>query len=497
MNKNNRWILGILGLFFVLSSLIISSREYRQFSNRAAVFPQGSAIAGIPVGGLDNTAAETRLNEFYRLPLILIIDNKQVNVERSALGFSYDPHALVNEAASLIGEKSFWEFLTGKGSYFAPVEVPLLATVDESVIFDYLLNEIEPRYAYPGNPPAPISGTTNFLPGEPGRELQVSQAVEEIKTALLFGKAEPVTLRFVENKNNQPDYETLEIFLRRNIVWSGFKGLTEIYLQDLATDEVLHFAVRNDEPVQPDVAFTAASTIKIPVMISVLRRIEEPTPEAVKTLFEQMIVYSENPPADKLMSTYLDEIRGPLIVSEDLADMGMKNTFLGGYFYLGAPLLKLFETPANTRTDIFLDPDLYNQTVPSEAGQLMAALYHCAQSGKSLLNSTFPEEISQTECQLMVDTLSANQIGLLIEAGLPAATTVAHKHGWVQELDGQLRSISDVAIIFSPGGDFALTIFLFDSTRLDFDQGNRLVARLSQTVYNFFNFEHQTSWWID
>jgi beta-lactamase class A len=97
----------------------------------------------------------------------------------------------------------------------------------------------------------------------------------------------------------------------------------------------------------------------------------------------------------------------------------------------------------------------------------------------------------------MIDILMANKIGLLIEAGLPPEAAAAHKHGWVQELDGLLHSMSDVAIVFTPGGDYVLTVFIHDPERLDFDQGNRLIARLSQTVYNFFNLENQAYWWFD
>jgi hypothetical protein len=97
----------------------------------------------------------------------------------------------------------------------------------------------------------------------------------------------------------------------------------------------------------------------------------------------------------------------------------------------------------------------------------------------------------------MVDIMSANRIGLLIEAGLPPEATAAHKHGWVQELDGLLHSMSDVAIVFTPGGDYVLTIFIYDPDRLDFDEGNRLIARLSQTVYNFYNVDQQAHWWFD
>jgi beta-lactamase class A len=93
--------------------------------------------------------------------------------------------------------------------------------------------------------------------------------------------------------------------------------------------------------------------------------------------------------------------------------------------------------------------------------------------------------------------LAANRIGLLIEAGVSHQATVAHKHGWATDLDGQLRFMSDVGIVFTAGGDYVLNVFIHDRIRLDFDEGNRVIARLSQTVYNFFNIDDQVYWWFE
>jgi len=180
-----------------------------------------------------------------------------------------------------------------------------------------------------------------------------------------------------------------------------------------------------------------------------------------------------------------------------MAALGLENTFLAGYFYLGAPLLQLFDTPANTRQDVFLSPDRYNQTAPPDVGRLLAAIYDCAENASGLLIETFPGEITQAKCQLMIEVLLENWIGLLMEAGLPYGASAAHKHGWAPDLDGQLRFMSDVGIVFTEGGDYVLNVFLHEPVRLDFDQGNRVIARLSQTVYNFFNLEDQAYWWFD
>ena len=490
------WILGGVGILFILGSLTITLIEYNRFKDSPIVFPSGSVLAGVPVDGLSEDEAADRVLQVFSLPITLTIDDTSFEATPDQLGFSFDAATLVLHGFDQISNTRFWDYLWGKIQR-QPVSIPLTAEINEEKTISYLAQEVAPRYVQSGSPLTPISGTTNFSPPVPGEELEIDSAVEDIQAALLSPINRQVMLKVEFSENNQANLSVLEALLIHNIKESGFKHLVEFYLEAMETGERLHFATQNSELVEPDVAFTAASTIKIPIMISALRHTSDPTPENVVELMEEMIMFSENPPADTLMSTYLDELRGPLIVSEDLDSLGLENTFLAGYFYLGAPVLQLFETPANTRTDIYLDPDIYNQTVPAEAGQLLTAIYQCADNGSGLLMQAFPGEITQDECQLMLDILGMNKIGLLIEAGLPPEASIAHKHGWVQELDGLLHSMSDVAIVSTPGEDYVLTMFIYDPTQLNFDQGNRLFARLSQTVYNFFNLTNQAYWWID
>lgn len=491
------WILGLLGMFFILSSLAITFVEYNRFNAQPVFFPPGSVIAGVPVGGLDETAAADRLSEYYSLPLALHLNDTIIHVSPKDLGFNLDSSSLVDQAVNQINRGSYWAYLWGHAAVINPVDISLTASVNVAQIRAYLNTEIFPRYIQQGVPLTPIPWTTNFIMGETGRQVDLEQAIADINAALMSPSTHHVTLQFTDEMNASPDWNMLEAFLRHNINWTGFDGLVEVYLESMDTGETLNFAVWGNNEVEPHIAFPAASTNKIPIMISTLRRTSEPTSEAVVTLFEQMIAFSKNPPADTLMSTYIDEVRGPLMVSADMSVLGMENTFLAGYFYPGAPLLQRFTTPANTRTDIFLTPDEYNQTTSAEAGQLLSAVYSCALDGSGLLIETFPGEITQTECQLMVDTLAANKIGALIEAGLPPGPIAAHKHGWASSMDGVVRFNSDVGIIFTPGGDYVLSIFVHDPDWLDFNDGNRVIARISQTVYNFFNIENQAHWWFD
>ena len=104
------------------------------------------------------------------------------------------------------------------------------------------------------------------------------------------------------------------------------------------------------------------------------------------------------------------------------------------------------------------------------------------------LAAVFPGEITQSECQQMVSLLAANRIGVLIEAGVPSDAQVAHKHGWAVDVtDGVIHTMADAALVYSPGGDYVLVVFLYDPVQVVFDPVNLMVAQLSQAIYNYFN----------
>ncbi len=325
----------------------------------------------------------------------------------------------------------------------------------------------------------------------------MDQSVTDITAALLDPDIHQVALSVTNAATGSLDWSALEAFLKHNIEWTGFDGLVEVYVQSMENGQTLHFATWDGVDVTPNIAFTGASTIKVPIIISLFRNLDEPTPDIVIGLMEEMIVNSENAAADTLMQYYLDEDRGPLIVTEDMEALGLESTFLAGYFYYDAPLLRWIDTPANTRTDIDLDPDLYNQITVGEIGTLMTGIYQCAADGSGLLTETFPGEITQSECQTMVSILSELKPLQFIDTTLPPEATVADKYGYVIELDGLLHSITDAAIIYTPDADFVIVLSVYQSEWLYEVEGARVIGRLAQTVYNFFNPNNQAHWWLD
>ena len=133
--------------------------------------------------------------------------------------------------------------------------------------------------------------------------------------------------------------------------------------------------------------------------------------------------------------------------------------------------------------DINTRPDIYNQTTASEIGMLLGDIYACA-SGGGTLRAVFPEEIQPAECRKMLDLLAQNKIGVLLEAGVPEGTRVAHKHGWTES---PLTWLSDVGVIYTPGGDYAVAAFMWNDSEMVWEPTSRLMADLSRAIYNYFN----------
>lgn len=484
-----RWVSQVLIVLAVLLSVV----ELVWYSRLRSNFPPGMMVAGVPVGGLNQQQAAERLIQAYGIPVELRYGSSVIQVRPSLVGFELDLEGMLTAAdLQRITQpfwSAFWDYLWNRLPQ--PGEVPLRAAISEERLRAYLQNEVAARYDQPPEIAMPMPGTTEFQSGQPGTVLDIDRAVILVEDALRSPGSRVVNVTFNQVRPTRPTLQNLQIMLQQVIDVSGFDGLSEIYLLDLQSGQELHFAYQRGENVPPDIAFTAASTMKIPIMFSVYRRLSEPTPPSVVTQIELMIERSENTPADRLLQQVMDRNLGPLQLTEDLQALGMQNTFLAGYFYPGAPLLRRFETPANKRTDITTNPDAYNQTTPTEMGMLLEDLYLCAKTGGGSLAAVFPGEISQDECRQMVSFLSRNRIGVLIQSGLPEGTQVANKHGWITEYDGLLHALGDAGIVYTPGGDFVLSIFMYQPTQLVFDPANQLVANLSRAIYNYFNLQTQ------
>jgi beta-lactamase class A len=410
-----------------------------------------------------------------------------IQVKPSQLGFELNVESMIAAAdqqrVRLPFWSSFWDYLWNR----TPVahDTPLSSKVDENRVRLYLMDEIASRYDEVPESSQPIPGSINFQLGKPGVVLNIDKSIVVVEQALQSPSNRSAVLVIGEVKPPRPSLENLGILIKQILDKSNFDGLTEVYVLDLKNRNEISFAYELGVDYDPGIAFTAASTIKIPIMVSTFMRLSEPTPQSAADLIAQMIEQSENPPADLLMESYLDPF-APINVTQAMQKIGLKNTFLGAY--MTKPIfLQRYQTPANQRTDYNTDSDAFNQTTTLDMGMLLDDIYQCAQTGGGTFAAVFPGEISQSECQLMITYLIKNEIAVLLKAGLPEDTQIAHKHGWVTESDGLIHSIIDAGIIYSPGGNYVAVVAMYQPTQLIFDIANNLTAQISTAIYNFFN----------
>jgi beta-lactamase class A len=470
---------------------VVTTLQLVRFSRIWINFPKNLSIAGIPVGQLTRQQAIERLLTIYSQPVELNYNEASIQLDPAVVGFVLDTDFILAAAEQERTRISFWEaywnYLWDRP--IQPVDIPLRATYSEDRLRTYLQTEIASRYDQLPTPAIPIVGTTNFSAGTPGSELDIDRSIPLIEAALFSTNQRSVVLPIKQTSPSHPSYQNLEVLLRQIIDLSGFDGLIGLYVQDLQAGQDISFILDHgtDVATPPDVAFTASSTIKIPIMVSVFRRIGENLDAETVQNLENMIAKSINSASDWLMQNKIDRDKGPILVTEDMQTLGLDNTFLGGYFYAGAPQLEVYTTPANQRTDVSTEPDPYSQTTPSEIGQLLYDIYQCSYLNGGSLIAAFPGEITQTECQSMINYLIQDRIALLIQAGVPDGTNVAHKHGWVTDIYGIIHDMSDAAIVFSPGGDFVFTVYMYHPVQIVFDPANDLVKDLSRAIYNYYN----------
>jgi beta-lactamase class A len=485
-----------LSIFCLLLALYLTLGQMRQYNSSQAVYPAGSKIAGIPVGGLDAQAGGLRVAQTYSLtPLELRVHGATFHINPVEAGLELDLQGMLNAAGQAQAQRSywsgFWDYLMNRPP--APSTANLFCSVSNERLHAYLQEKIAPLFDQPATQASPVPGDVLFKPGQAGSRMDLTGAEEKISAALctpaprvvdVEGTLTPLPALPPTVDGLRPALETLTQVM-------NFDGIIEVYYQDLRTGQEINFAFNQGHEISAGIAFTGASTIKIPVMISAYKRMDGPLPDELRRRMELMIDLSDNSSTDEVMKQALDPNIAPVQVTQDMQALGLENTFLAGFFYPGAPLLDRYQTVANQRTDLSTDPDIYNQTTAADMGRLLAAIQRCAADGSGLLTQTYKEQITQAECQEMTGLLAKNRKGVLIEAGLPEGTQIAHKYGWVTDSnDGLLHTASDAAIVYTPGGDFILTAYLYHPIQLPWDDAQRLVARLATAIYNFYNAWH-------
>lgn len=277
-----------------------------------------------------------------------------------------------------------------------------------------------------------------------------------------------------------PEFTALGNQLWGMMLEAGFDPATSrlgaLFLMDVQTGEAISFG--------DDTAFSGMSVNKIAILAEYYRQLNAPPQDAQAYTIAEAMVCSENISTNELLAEIGggNPYTGAEQVSQFLEQFGAERSFIYTP-YDNDP----FITPQAPRTrttsadQVSAEPDPYNQMTVSETGALLNGLYQCGYGGGGALLEAFPNEFTPTECRQMLEVMSQNRIGTLIEMGVPEEVRVAHKHGWINDTHG------DAAVVFSPGGVYVLVVVLHGPVWLEFDQSKALIEEISRTVYNYFN----------
>jgi beta-lactamase class A len=190
--------------------------------------------------------------------------------------------------------------------------------------------------------------------------------------------------------------------------------------------------------------FEAASTLKLPVMITALSGLSgELSASPYWDPFTRITRYSDNVAANQVLELMSgsDEAGAARMVAF-MKSLGLTGTFMEGGYLTGdgggRPGVTIVDPP----------PTAYKHTTPADmallAGDLVAA---AAGKGPLVRKGVSPHEARE----LLYLMLRAEDPGLVPAGahGLP----VAHKIGWLEDTN------NDVAIVFSPAGPAVITIY--------------------------------------
>jgi hypothetical protein len=293
-----------------------------------------------------------------------------------------------------------------------------------------------------------------------------------IQSSALLG-ATPVAL--------SPEFQALGSQLWNMILKAGFEPdssrLGALFLMDLQTGEAITFG--------NNLAFSGMSINKIAILSGLYNRLNtQPNANDALTIANMMIC-SENSATNGVLNLIGngDEYRGAQVVTDFLGQLGLKNTFIVAPFLIpGVSTPQPVRAPTTLVDQNSTEPDYSNQMTVDEMGWLLGSIYQCAYNdGGPFRSGPLSDNYTAQECHKMLRLMSENQIGALIEAGVPKDTVVAHKHGWIDDTHG------DAGIVITPGGNYVLVMALHNPTWLDFNESFPLMAEISRTVYNYYN----------
>lgn len=485
-------ILLILSLLMVLAAGTLLLNELVLFSQREEQLSAGITAAGVNVSGLSQNDAVARWEQAYAQPIQMyyrdINGNHPILLYPDQLGWRISSAPMLADAlAAGEADGGFWrrflDYMLGNEQTL-PRDIPLLAAYQEEALAAFL-HDLALRYDSKAGSPGYDLQTLTVFPGESGYALNIPAAMKAVDAVLRRADARTVDLPIDSMVNRPPTLLTLQNLMidyldSQGFIHDGQTTAASLFVLDLLTGEEINLL--------GDVAYSAASTIKAPIMIDFYRLLDREPSSDEAWLLANSLLCSNNASSNLIMEIIGggDGFAGIQSVIDTLQYIGADNTYISAPFYLGVEGQQLGAIPApatspNAAYDTNADP--FNQTTAEDMGSLFNLLYDCAEFGSGLAVSYPDGQITQSECRQMLELMSANDIERLLQGGIPRQTRISHKNGWIFD------TVGDAGVVYSPNGrHYVISIFLWEQTDFqDYEKLWPLVEGLSRAAWNFFN----------
>ena len=484
-----------LSVLLLVAASALLVYELVAFSRREQHVPAGVTVGGINVGGLNDRDAVARWERAYAEPIIMLYNDGngdhpiQLHPDQVGWRISSEP-MLADVLASGEEGGGFWrrfaDFLMGIEQTVAS-DIPLVADYQENAL-EAFLQEVVLRY---DNPPGKATydlQTLTVYPGDSGYALDIAAAMSSVDAALRSADSRTVVLPVNLIGKEGPNLRALQDLVidyldSQGFIYDGLGTVASVYVLDLLTGEEIN--------ILSDVAYSAASTIKVPIMIDYYRLLtSQPTAEEAWLLANSLLC-SNNSSSNLIMEIIGsgDVFAGIRSVTDTIQAIGVNNTYITAPFYLGVEGQKLgsIQAPATAPNPSFdTEPDPFNQTTAEDMGTLFSLIYDCAEFNSGLTFALPGGQVNQLECRQMLEIASANDLERLLQGGIPPDVRISHKNGWIFD------TVGDAGVVYSPNGrHYVISVFLWEQTEFqDYEKLWPLVEEISRAAWNYFNPEN-------
>lgn len=244
----------------------------------------------------------------------------------------------------------------------------------------------------------------------------------------------------------------------------SYKSNVGVYFKDFKTNKTWEY--------NADRLFISASLIKLPIMISVLDKVER---REISLDLELTITNKDRIGGSGSLKWAMEGTKIPLFdviyrmitESDNTATRLLIDYFGIDYFKNAFRRMGLYYTNITIEGMDLTSGRVAkeNYTTPREMAYLLEKIYR-------------KEMISKEKSELMMDILKRTKERSRIRRGIPSSWEVGHKTGLLR------KSCSDAGIIFSPSGDYLLVVLLDDVPT--YSNGKNFISKIAKITSEYY-----------